>query len=754
MGISVFKGLSRVGWELILYWSVWFRLNALTLRPARGLLATKFPFWLGCYPGIGPPGPDIDFPYSKWLNLEAFDKGKTVGLAFQDFLKNSTQEINAGFGVQEVDECQSFNQFSEAVEKDVELLNCWISVTASLRWDDFGFPKVGSYPAPAATSVFPIGTPVSLNDQLLFIQISAEDDEDKDGAVWYRTVGSAVPQPVPPIKQVVPIASAGASNSNANNNGTAAPWLTANIDITKDLHAGSSGGGGGAAAAAATASTTRPGLIAIVNPDQIDTVSTDPLEAEGEGKADGTTNTDVHKAQNGGGTRLSLTLLPRQIERTEQQPQNEVREVTWTAPDPAWCIYSTAVSAANIKVTNYAFAVKDSFLDSYVGSLHYSTLCLQANPQPIASPASATTIQLDSTDEWGSWLSNAVGASNVSVITTAAGDIGGYAFELTIPSDQSSETAQSMAATPFKALFSTAAIADAFNIAPPPPATDPLSAGYLNKTSLVLGLDTLTVTGALTLQELLQYINLTNRIHPLALAALGTVELSIPQGTNTATGKRNVVWFEPSKAYKTTVRLRFDMSEDAVETLSSYFTVLGGAKIVQAWVIARKRSTWSSDGSKIASLEEGDLVVGIQISVPYSVSGNNRTLTFDGAIVFSPNRIKFELIFRTRLSEALDGALQWLAGLVEVSPSFFDFTSLQNKSTGSATFGGFELRRVTLELTYDVTNTLKPQAFRVDMELGLNLTNDDALFMISYRYADGQGSILEGNLWNSKCWYQ
>jgi hypothetical protein len=262
VGSSVSKGSSRVGWELILYWSVWFRLNALNGRPARGLLATKYPFWLGAYVDQPPLDIDIDiyFPYSKYLNLEAFDKKKVVGHDLQRFLETSCQTINAGYGVQEVDECETFIQFSDAVKEEKDLLTLWICLTSFLRWDQFGFPNVRSYHAAAAASTFPITTPVSLANQLLFIQISAEDDDSKDGIVQYRTIGDPVSKPVPPLQLPLPIAPAGASNSNANSVGNATTWLTADIDITKSLHAGrgdgGGGGGGGGGGAAAAASTT------------------------------------------------------------------------------------------------------------------------------------------------------------------------------------------------------------------------------------------------------------------------------------------------------------------------------------------------------------------------------------------------------------------------------------------------------------------------------------------------------------------
>ncbi|KAI9929552.1 hypothetical protein MW887_001025 [Aspergillus wentii] len=408
-------------------------------------------------------------------------------------------------------------------------------------------------------------------------------------------------------------------------------------------------------------------------------------------------------------------------------------------------------------------------LDEFVGALHCGVLCLTEKPEVDAE----ATLE-DGVDEWGTWLQDVLGAQNVSLLRGPAEEEGGEEEEEEEEEEESGgedggdEDDEDVGFTVRGFNMQVPLEPIASETANPNPTlldftTDP---AVLQKTFgptefiaedglltdhivLVFGLSGV-VSGptSVAINEIIQFIGLRDwfgdpagdSIHPL-MALLGVLKVKLPSTPDETEEGRNAVWFAPGDTYRTTIRLQLPLQSDGQEELNEFLDLFK-ISLSQPTVIARRSSTWSTNGEEVVIETQGSLILRATATI-------NGSITLDCTLEFNPTVTTITLTNSTAGAVTLDGILGWVTAVLELTPSF-DIRDLQGKQTPSFELGDIEFRRIILDLVRDpITGNKTISGFSLHAEVVMRLGSqkDPILFCLSYTYDAADGSSVQAHLW-------
>ncbi|KAL2262120.1 hypothetical protein VTK26DRAFT_2418 [Humicola hyalothermophila] len=429
--------------------------------------------------------------------------------------------------------------------------------------------------------------------------------------------------------------------------------------------------------------------------------------------------------------------------------------------DNGYYLYASIVSTTTISVAAAQYTVLSAGgpLDGFLSALHCANLCL-AGP---AAPGPTGTTPLLESDEFGHYLTAALQAQAVSALNAPADQsyVGGFSFA--IPPISGTPTDKAVLS------FSTAAVEDALGLASgkgPP-------AGILQDVrTLVLGLDTSawdpTIGSAnATLADLVQLAGITDLGESPAVTYLGKVELAIPRS---AAGKRNAVWFEPLRSYRTTTRFEMDVSSDeSLGLLNHYIGAFVGLRIMSAFAIARRTSIWTPAGPQAEEEHEGAQPPAQAASATISYGGSltfggdvlaiRSGIHFEGAIEILPAQVRLVLVWRDKVDVLADvfAMLQPLLGLQGDRFGFLDW--LEGQTAGNTSFELPYLRRITVDMDGDpaskggTASTPGIASVQIDLEARVNFAGGTfALFLLTYTWTRDEASDTSSSQLAAKLW--
>lgn len=394
-------------------------------------------------------------------------------------------------------------------------------------------------------------------------------------------------------------------------------------------------------------------------------------------------------------------------------PASDMVNLASATNKPHYILYSK-VPADHVHADVDTFRLEGgSPLDNFVGLLHSQKLGLESKPGALSSAPFL------STDEWSSWLADAISASSFITKTDAQGKVSGFSLQVKWHPDKT-QTVK----------FGTDFVASSFNI-PPPLEGPPI--GLLGSTDIILmGLD--MTQGVELVTDIAGALKIAGLTYSSAL--FPQVGLKLSTAPEASDGARNGVWFEPRKSYRTTLRLQWDIPE--VDKIKEYLgTFLKGAfEIKSVRFITRRTASWATGRRGVSVVSAGEVILSTEIKVGES--------TFTGAVTFGENTLRMDL---TTNANVFGGILTWLANTIGDVP-FADWLK-GNESV----FKNILLRRVTLMMKL-VNGQRKLTHFSVMMEIALGLggKDKDNPVRVKVTYASrvgGKAGKLRGELWFS-----
>jgi len=702
----------NVAFEIL--WHLWLWTKSKASLPA--VLGTKYPFYLAAKQANG-----TSFFYPKAYRVSNKSLENWNDAEFKSYWED-TQKL--------LDDVNKYmlptTPFSSILMdywfwKQQNQSDVWLRgfVTYQLDrlWLSMCHPGPQSHPSVGAGYTWPNRSAITDNNQIDAVFIAIRNNDDGDGAVWHKYRGCprlfrfnrVAKNSVFPVQMTATV---------ANTAVPAIPVFPLNVALFKPSNLKDAADPTDHLAFFSPTGAVVPG-------DYSDAPGTDPNE---DSDAEGSVAEEARRR----GPKRHVSA-PRLAPAAARGPKIHLVD-----EDDGYYYYagSVAHSAIKIAASQYQILDKDSPLDALVSSLHYCNLCLRG-PRP---PQPTGTTALLASDEFGSYMTQALQADKLYVLNAPANSISGFTFA----------TADISGGKSNPLVFSTNAVQDAFGLqngqAPP--------FGVLTDVKiLVFGLDT-TVWSApatATLKQLLGFAGITQLDQSPAVLFLRDISLSIPR---CATGKRNAVWFEPLTSYRTTTRLEMDLDQKAIQTLNGYIGVLGGLSITSASVIARRTSTWApaqapgnQPGASITS--DGS----VAFAGEFKVSGT----VFDAAIKLHPEQIQLTLVLRTKV-DALQTIFDFFKPVLGLEGSNFEFSSWLANTAGATSFEPPYIRRIVVVLDNEpasagaTAQTPGVGSVQIDLETRVNFSGGKsfAIFLMTYTWNkfDG-GSTLSCCLWTA-----
>ncbi|KAH8702265.1 hypothetical protein BGW36DRAFT_405079 [Talaromyces proteolyticus] len=305
-------------------------------------------------------------------------------------------------------------------------------------------------------------------------------------------------------------------------------------------------------------------------------------------------------------------------------------------PDGYWYAASTESTDPRIQTLP-----KGTDLDSFIGGLHWRMFGLTAKP------AAGTAQQFLKKDEWLSWSTDTIGASQMTVITDNSGIPD--SFQVQIPAPWSPKGLLS---------FDSAAVTAAFGLKTALP-----NHGIVSQLdTMVFALVSATEQSAhATLKDIFSYAGLSTLTNsPLGKVIGESVNLTLRMGP----GIRNAVWFAPHGLYRTSMRLEWVFDDEGIKRLEQLFNFEGKIPIKSASLTTRIAGCWnlSTNGVRVATSNHALLVVDL---------GGNVFAGFQAVVQFDTKASWIELRLQTKDKDIqLTQILTWLSK--EVKKSFND----------------------------------------------------------------------------------
>lgn len=390
-----------------------------------------------------------------------------------------------------------------------------------------------------------------------------------------------------------------------------------------------------------------------------------------------------------------------------------------TAQDTGYYVVSSKIESTDPNVLQLA---GDTPLNNFVTVLHSQKFGLTSKP------AVKSTTPFLPTDEWSLWLADAVSATSFAAKTDDQGNVSGFTLKINWP--------DSKAANPKTIKFDTDFVVPAFDLLPA--AKPPI--GLLGDTDIIaFGLDsTQALTLKTDLEGALKYAGLEDLVSSPIITTLGTkIGLTLSSESGNSTGARNAVWFEPQKAYRTTIRLQWNI--DDIGKVKDYISFLKGAFTLGAvHLITRRTSTWAMTAAGVTVITDGEAILSAEFSIAQK--------KFIGALTFAEDSVRMELTTRENVFKEI---VDWLISTTGDIP-FAEWLL----SAGAEVFRRIMLRRIALTVKM-VDGEKKITSFSVatEIEMGLGGTVDNpARVLMTYTSAEGvKMGKLRGQLWFCKC---
>lgn len=400
--------------------------------------------------------------------------------------------------------------------------------------------------------------------------------------------------------------------------------------------------------------------------------------------------------------------------------------------DEKYFIYSS--KAGKTPGVDIQVLTAGSSTDNFVSSLEDQVIILKSSPD--------NTADIDSSDKWYQWLTKLdtskefTGAFSLTVDDTTAKNIESFQFTFKAPWDVT---------------FSSSS--DALNFSFGPPAEiGPGSAARIpvpgldqDGTMLYCGLDSSrTQVLKSTVKDLFAYVGLDGMVPFLPSALRG---LSVTLDASQASGNHNALWFNPSFASQTTVRLQFQLAKaDKLQEVLSF--ALPSLAFPAADVICKKILVAAETEAGPASVDQGQVLFHIQCSV---TPKNSDPVNMTAGVEFRESAIM--LNFRLDSPDTLSGILVWLGGLISDDLAGF-IQSILNKD---GVFPKFSLRRMNIGLdTSETAEKPSLSSFAIDIEASANFGQGSdlktAVFLLTYTWTKEGGKLgsIRGQFWNCK----
>jgi hypothetical protein len=713
------------GWELILAAYIYSRLHSDPQNRILRLFGIQYPFY---FVKVKDPNSDaVIYPILEKAKMiqykekvKSLDDRKGAAKDFRQWLITQYQEVNtrfaaAGSAQRELDwgtlfaiETKSLGR-KKAIE---ELLK-----RTHFTWDYFGFPGADRHPvAVSSAGTFPKQQAVNSGDlvRMLIVYSAQAGAGSNDGIVLFRTYAnqdffarSEDYQAAVASSQVSPsdVNSLGADTSNIS----AEQWVDSIWNEKCDLWA-----------------ISEKDLLIFDqgdNPNEQDDWE-DMDASDDEEHPDSDINAKAVLAGPG-------PVLPK--------PKAPV-------PPPAatWYYFCSTVSSTKISqyATNYS-TLTDTTINTFLGALHYQSWSLSKMP-----PAASIDLLIGS-DEWATWLADSSGATSVSLLNTTSSSVGGFAIDLALVStDPTSSGVISLSFTTDPNILASTLGIDSSYV--PPAGLLPQSSNLVLAMSGAAKVPPTRGALGLLLGDLVPFVGLQSLFQGAFMSIFKMLPLVVPQDQGGCANTRNGIWFFPSNAYKTVLRLQLSLDPAAVTQLDTYLSALKlNLDPNSAYVVARKRCLWSSDAKNVNTSTQGELVLVLSATI------GSLGLTLKTVVDFNPNAITVSITLEKR-QDILTGLLNWLwTDVLGLGSSPFDFKDLGTKSAGSGTFTGLYFRRLTFNLNHDpTTNKATIAMVKVDMEVNLTFSSAEPIvFLVSYSYCPMQsGSVLNKNFLEADLW--
>ncbi|KAK3369577.1 hypothetical protein B0T24DRAFT_362258 [Lasiosphaeria ovina] len=383
---------------------------------------------------------------------------------------------------------------------------------------------------------------------------------------------------------------------------------------------------------------------------------------------------------------------------------------------------------------------KGSPLDNFVAALPTKTINLTSEPDPKA-PSS-----VDDTDDIRKWFTRIDENPKVSVTfdTNNDLDIKSFQMDLVTPWPMTFSSASDILATTFE---------DGSALSVPGLDAD--------GTWLALGLSTDTPLIKANVRDLFDCACIPDMADHLPNVFLG---LSVTLDPNVHK-KRNAVWFRPSQALQTIIRLQFNI--DSVVDLKHFLAdLLKGLTLVSADAICKQN--WALSDTSKGKRAVGCGQVMFNISCNIQAEPNGEPVALRAGLEFSESMMTINFLVDTPTSgtepntsdsdkdlgtPTLIVLLKWLGGLVsEDLKGFFD--SVLKKD---GVLSRIHLRRLVVRLELSNDNT-SPTLSSVSVDVEVATTNfgqpggssSPVVFLLSYNWDEPNGGAgtIGGRFWN------
>ncbi|KAE8412666.1 hypothetical protein BDV36DRAFT_304736 [Aspergillus pseudocaelatus] len=702
-------------WEFVFAWNLYCATRAASAKVAR-LVCAAYPPYLWQENGKYN---DEDLADMRLLGL-----GKR-GVEFRDTLRAQLKAINdARSGKFPVD-----NEYEKYVDQDEETQRRYIAerLTAILKLR--GFPTADYHPA-LNSGYVKRGSCKNKQQGLDLVLIRSYADETKDGEFLYKDSGSDELAKIPAITNNTARKSSRlrdqdqqATRTKRPSNQPVPPSVAKEKKSKKGLKAGDG-----------EADAWLLGVIEVSEGTFYVPPETNPGEI---GPGDDDEDEDD-----------SSTAAPTSIQGEMNRVSTEARThiaVDPTIPANGYYLFASTVDPRDVDAEIEHQILRPGPLDEFVDALHCGVLCLEEMPEVNAE----TTLE-EGVDEWGCWIQDVLGAQTVSVVRGADDDEGGFTisgWRMQIPLQPIGSEMESPNPTLLDLTTDPAVLEKTFG---PTEFVD--ENGFLTQSNvLVFGLSGVSSgPTSVAINEIIQFIGLrdwfgdpngSDDINPL-IALLGMLEVKLPSTVGEAEEGRNAVWVTPGDTYRTTIRLQLPLQTEGQVELNDKFLQPFKISLDESTVIARRSSTWSTNGEEVVIETQGSLILRAMAKI-------NGNITLDAMLEFNPTLTTITLTNSTLGAVTIDSILGWVVNVLGLESSF-DFMKLQDRETSSFRLGQFEFRRIILDLVRDpVTGEATISSFSLHAEVIMSLGKhaDPILFHLSYTYDAVDGSTVRARLW-------
>lgn len=341
-----------------------------------------------------------------------------------------------------------------------------------------------------------------------------------------------------------------------------------------------------------------------------------------------------------------------------------------------------------------------SDMDDFVTLLRYGVLSLEKKP---TEDVPAKFLE---TDEWFSWLMDAINATSLSATVNKLGNLTGFKLSMTPPAKSTSSTDM---------LFTTGK------------STTEISGPLGEVDMMVFGLEHSETPVTMTLAEAVAYVGLPRLAAATTVGKLGDMTLTLHEGG------RNAIWFDPRNLYKTVVRLQFQ--PDLVKANKFFTEFLTDFKVNDAAVIAKTSSLRVTGPTGVSVVSDAAVI----LSANCTVAMTGRTpVNFGTVLTFHQNSMKLELSTTTK--DVFTDMMVWLARLAHL-PDIAGWL----KDVGLP-----QLRRTSMTIELD---GIVPRVvhFNIEMEVKMEFGGESAVSLVTYSWVKGSGiGALKGELWCSE----